>query len=54
MTTPKPIQFTEKERAELTASCVSIIGKLRKDKHVTKEEMEFWQNLADKLIRAKI
>jgi hypothetical protein len=50
---PKPIQLTENERAELTASCISMLARLRKDKHVHIETIRLWESMCDKLIRAK-
>lgn len=53
MNTPHPIQLTELERTELTTSCVSMLGVLRKDKYANPETILFWENLLLKLIRAK-
>lgn len=48
------VKLTIREVDTLHTSCISMHSRLQKDVHVPPEELEFWYQLQDKLMMAKI
>ena len=48
------VTLTEREIDELRTCCISIQMQLTRDKHANKEDIEWWYQLQDKLMMAKI
>lgn len=48
------VQLTEAEIDALRSMCIALEMRLKADKHANAEEIEFYYNLQDKLLMAKL
>lgn len=49
----KPITFTEEQRDALYSTTISMWARLKKDKHVSPQELDMWYQMGELLRRAQ-